>query len=45
MLGRVINALGEKSKLKNNETYHIPFRDSKLTHILKVTINILLLIL
>ncbi|KRX03663.1 P-loop containing nucleoside triphosphate hydrolase [Pseudocohnilembus persalinus] len=35
MLGRVINALGEKSKLKNNETYHIPFRDSKLTHILK----------
>lgn len=34
MLGRVINELGEKSK-KKEQQYHIPFRDSKLTYILK----------
>lgn len=37
MLGRVINELGEKSK-KKSENYHIPYRDSKLTYILKVNL-------
>lgn len=36
MLGRVINELGEKSKKKKQDiSYHIPFRDSKLTYLLK----------
>ncbi len=34
-LGQVINSLADEQKLKSNAKVHVPYRNSKLTHLLK----------
>lgn len=40
-LGNVISALGDEKKRK--EGVHVPYRDSKLTRLLQVRVNILVI--